>query len=43
MAMNTPMAPSLSDIALNNLNHIKNDMHSLPVEIPVMNRAATQA
>ena len=40
MTMNTPMAPSLSEIALNNF---KNDMNSLPVELPALNRAATQA
>ena len=40
ITINTPMAPSLSDIALNNF---KNDMHSLPVELPVLNRAVTQA
>ena len=40
MTMNTPMAPALSEIALNNF---KNDMNSLPVELPALNRAATQA
>ena len=40
MTMNTPMAPSLSEIALSNF---KNDMNSLPVELPALNRAATQA